>query len=523
MLYKYSETDIERIQKFGQSLWMESGCSLKIFAQKCDALNLDEKDKILFYAHNEFSLARWVIGGGTTLKDKQTKFQRQSLKLFSEYIRRIPKDMVIQGKTCLLSYPYFQMIYHLLKKDYKKVDEFTKQQIVLPHTLWKDEQTAEDSWSKQYLYLLKNAYPGFWRKFAVLIRKHQNNENLAYLSNLLEDYYACQNEDEEELLLLKFVQRHPNLNVPKELLGFTYAKTKRWYNAISCLEQIDSPCWWYKPNLLNALAFYHEKVREYGEAEKYYRQCLQEYPRFQYALNNLGYNLYRQKKYNEAEKIFLQCLTENRDLPYAANNLIRVYLRTGKNQEAKDFVASGKYKIDKSLVKQVEERPKNSTVIDALPIEGDNDEYEVNPVIEVAVPKQQFTSEKILEDEISARLESGHEVFGQKLKIYRRKGDFYGRQYPCSDGEHLWRLDLLCEDDDENLVIIELKKDSGYDDAYAQIKAYVDYFENHRVPQNKSVSGIICLNSPTPELLARVRQDSRIRLFEYKISYTEIK
>jgi len=79
----------------------------------------------------------------------------------------------------------------------------------------------------------------------------------------------------------------------------------------------------------------------------------------------------------------------------------------------------------------------------------------------------------------------------------------------------------LCVDEQDNFYIIELKKDSGYDDAYKQIKNYVDYFEKNRA-QGKKVFGILCLNSPTEKLLQDVRQDKRIRLFEYKISYNEL-
>ena len=127
-----------------------------------------------------------------------------------------------------------------------------------------------------------------------------------------------------------------------------------------------------------------------------------------------------------------------------------------------------------------------------------------------------------MEDEIVARLESGKEIFGLNLKIYRRKGDNYGRQYPFHDGKNNRRLDILCVDEQDNFYIIELKKDSGYDDAYKQIKNYVDYFEKNRVPKGKKVFGILCLNSPTEKLLQDVRQDTRIRLFEYKISYNEL-
>ena len=40
--------------------------------------------------------------------------------------------------------------------------------------------------------------------------------------------------------------------------------------------------------------------------------------------------------------------------------------------------------------------------------------------------------------------------------------------------------------------------------------------------KGKKVYGIICLNSPTKQLIDKVHADKRMRLFEYQISYTEL-
>ena len=133
--------------------------------------------------------------------------------------------------------------------------------------------------------------------------------------------------------------------------------------------------------------------------------------------------------------------------------------------------------------------------------------------------RQQFSSEKLLEDELTLRLEAGMPIFGMNLHVYNHKGDYYGRQYPFEMG----RLDLLCEDENGDLYIIELKKDSGYDDAYVQTAQYLDWFEKAPISKGKRVYGIICQNSPTQALISKVRNDQRMRLFEYQISYTEIK
>ena len=83
--------------------------------------------------------------------------------------------------------------------------------------------------------------------------------------------------------------------------------------------------------------------------------------------------------------------------------------------------------------------------------------------IDIGIKRQQFSNEKLLENELTARIESDMSVFGMNLKEYKRKGE-YGRQYIIPVG----RLDLLCEDNQGNLYVVELKKDSGYDDAYEQ-------------------------------------------------------
>lgn len=108
-------------------------------------------------------------------------------------------------------------------------------------------------------------------------------------------------------------------------------------------------------------------------------------------------------------------------------------------------------------------------------------------------------------------------VFGIKLKVYKRKGE-YGRQYIIPVG----RIDLLCEDAAGNLYVVELKKDSGYDDAYEQTAQYLDWFEKSEKFKSKKVYGIICLNNPTQELISKVHNDKRMRMFEYRISYTEL-
>ncbi len=128
-----------------------------------------------------------------------------------------------------------------------------------------------------------------------------------------------------------------------------------------------------------------------------------------------------------------------------------------------------------------------------------------------------FLKEKLLEDELEAKLAAGVPVFGKKLKIYERPGK-YGRQFIIPGS----RIDLLCEDDNGDIYIVELKRDHGYDDVYSQTVRYIEWFEKNGAFKNKKIYGIICMNDPSAELINKVKRDGRIRLFEYSIRYSEI-
>ena len=125
--------------------------------------------------------------------------------------------------------------------------------------------------------------------------------------------------------------------------------------------------------------------------------------------------------------------------------------------------------------------------------------------------------ENLLEDELVQRMEIGIPVFGMPLRIYQKRG-VYGRQFVLRNG----RLDILGIDTAGDLYVIELKKDSGYDDAYAQTREYIDWIEEDVAVKGQRVFGIICLNDPTKDLIEKVKADDQMRLFEYSISYSEI-
>ena len=495
---EYSDAEIKKLDAEYYDLAGAGDLGWKNFAAKINSLK--HADKIYFQLKMLDEVTESYGAKNFYYPEKLNSYDKEMRQIIFYTVETLPKE-----------YYFYWCVYYFFKGDKKNLEKSLDKLSFA--------EVEESNFAADFLDIYKNAYKGFWQKLSARFKECKNFE-AENLCNLFEDfYYNCKTDSEKVSALLNYIQENPNTILAKEFLGFVYENMKLWYNAIAIFEQVaEKSCFYYYQDIYFELAWCYGKVKEYSAEEENYRKCLELVPEYPNALNNLGWSLYRQKKFDAAEKIFLQCLEEGRDLPYPANNLVRIYLKTGQILKAKKFIDSGKFKVSNDLTKKVKNySPKKNSEFETDDAGiSENKKFARN----AETSKQQFSSEKIMEDEIVSRIEAGEEIFGLKLKIYWRKGDYYGRQYPYSDGKNNGRLDILCEDERGNLYIIELKKDSGYSDAYAQIKNYVDYFEKNRA-HGKKVFGILCLNSPPEKLLQAVRQDKRIRLFEYSISYNE--
>lgn len=365
---------------------------------------------------------------------------------------------------------------------------------------------------------LKEGVPGMWTYLGQMLRRPGVCKGIPEMCEALENVYYSNNNENIVDALLRVLQINDDIYLAKELLGYTYYNMQMWNNALSYLEQYedvkDTTGIFYRDNFYFWMAWCYGKKRNYPLEELYYRKTLEIFPDAENALNNLGYCLFKQKKYQEAEEVFQNCLEQKRDISYAANNLVRTYLALGQADKAKAFVKESGFKVSKHLVDRIERsQARKKREVDTESQDRASDAATIN----IGVKKHQFTSEKLLEDELVQRMEQGIPVFGLPLKVYQKRGA-YGRQFILRTG----RLDILATDGDDNLYVIELKKDSGYDDAYAQTKTYIEWVEADIARSGQHVYGLICLNAPTAELKRKVKKDPQMRLFEYSISYTEL-
>lgn len=308
------------------------------------------------------------------------------------------------------------------------------------------------------------------------------------------------------------------------------------------------------PFTLNNLGYSLYKQKKYLEAKELFGQCLDANKDLPYAANNyvrvliaLGRNADAKKFVNSKKFKIAKAIQERvkrlddhnvrlnkKDLSVKSDTIIEsdsdtadLFEITSSEDEIKccqqyinNRLSENGAKCQQPLKKrQLESKIKHQRFSNERSLEGEiKHSQPLNErQLEATAKHLQFSKEKLLEEELTARIESGMQVFGKYLKVYKRKGE-YGRQYNIPVG----RLDLLCEDANGNLYVVELKKDSGYDDVYEQITQYLAWFEQSEKFKGKKVYGIICLNHPAQELLSKVHADKRIRIFEYQISYTEL-
>ena len=496
-----------------------AGSLLEDISRKIDAINDPTEQEGLRGVLCDNLLSN-LTAGYTKYNPKDNLPSFPMFKLFMDNVRQLGKDWF-----------FVWSVYYFYEKDNAQCLENIKKLFDTFYKQFQEEQSANDSFLDEALFIdcllepFKNGFDGFWQKISELLEAYPIGDDIRDYCKLIDQFYTLNSGDEVIDALLQFHQKYPTYNSVLELLGFQYYEEKMWRNAIGYLEKATEDGGSMLYPLLSIyfnLAWCYGNIKDTRQEEAYYRKCAEIDREAPFVLNNLGYCLIKQKKYKAAKALFEECLEKKLDVQFAANNYVRVLIALGRNKDAKAFIKKGEFKVQKSLNEKVAKlentnaRIKEDVVIEILEQEDDTTQ---TSTIDFGVTRQQFSSEKLLEDELTLRLDAGMPIFGMNLHVYNHKGDYYGRQYPFEMGI----LDLLCEDENGDLYIIELKKDSGYDDAYVQTAQYLDWFEKAPISKGKRVYGIICLNSPTQALISKVRNDQRMRLFEYQISYTEIK
>jgi len=378
--------------------------------------------------------------------------------------------------------------------------------------------------AQDFLILFRNAFPGFWTGLGNILRAEKVPPKVSDICDIMENYYSAEEAEKTTGKLEQYVTKYPDSCYGKELLGIHYYNQQMWGNAAAFLEQVEKPYLIFEDEKWFMMGWCYGKLKEIRNEIEAYEKSYALAENEPFTLNNLGYAYYKAKQYSKALEAFRKCMASGLAKGYAENNFARTLLALKRYRDAKEFVKScedSHISINKALRERIaaadatNKRFKKDEDLDAVIASESKGNSFIGSNKETA-KGQQFSSEKIMEDELTMRIQTGRKVFGKQLHIYREKGA-YGRQYILPTGK---RLDLLCEDDVGDLYIIELKKDSGYDDPYEQTADYLTWFEKNW-KKKVGLHGIICVNDPTDDLVKKVHEDKRMQLFEYSIRYRE--
>ncbi|MCR4638967.1 endonuclease NucS domain-containing protein [Ruminococcus sp.] len=382
-----------------------------------------------------------------------------------------------------------------------------------------NKEPLDEEWFAYDYLIFKGAIPKLYDYILEKISTSKYEKGLPELIKATKTYYCNYDTALLEEAVSQALLVTPDSVLAKELRAELWYADNRWENALAILEGIEEGFIFAKHEKLFMMAWCKSKIRDRKGAIECYKKCLEIAPMKPWARNNLAYEYYVTKQYKKAEEEYHRCIEDELNLKYACSGYVRTLAALGEFDKADRFIKNSPEKIYKHALDELNDAKKGKKKYQKEQSDDKaNDELTESSSIEHK-PTYQFSKERILEDELAERLSVSSSIFGIPLKIYKRKG-IYGRQWSFPG---IGRIDLLAEDNAGNLYIIELKKDSGYDDAYAQTVKYVEWFEKSKYAKGKKVYGIICVNDPPKKLIKAIQNDNRIRLFEYKVSYTEIK
>lgn len=428
-----------------------------------------------------------------------------------EIIKSLSRQISALEQLNIQNYEYFEAVTDFFKGNNKECLKKIKK--YLTEINFNDEDKMNDVFFANTFLIFKNGFPGFWDTVKEMIQKLSHENGIIELLEATQVYYCSDLVEEHAIACEKALLVNPNMSLIMEYKAFTHIALKQWRNAIACFESLNDNHWITTfPTYYFYLGWSYYKIRNYTDAITAYENCISYDPYYPYAKNNLAYAYYITKNYSKAVELYKECIDEKLDLDLVCDGYAKALAANGETDKAREFAAS--HKLRPSTVKLLA-----SVKPSSVPENNDDTEFTAQKKQEnIKKFEGQFSLEKLLEDELEQRLINGSDIFGTPLKVYQRKG-VYGRQFIVPVG----RVDLLAEDNEGNLYVIELKKDSGYDDAFEQVKRYIKWFEKSKYAKGKKVYGIICLNNPTKKLIDAVKTDDKISLFEYNISFTEIK
>lgn len=135
---------------------------------------------------------------------------------------------------------------------------------------------------------------------------------------------------------------------------------------------------------------------------------------------------------------------------------------------------------------------------------------EITPIVEDEETEERVRASFSLEQDLHEYLKMDLDSLEEGLKLYEE-----GSEFTTDVG----RIDLLAIDDNENLVVIELKTGKAGDSAFGQIMRYIGYVEENVADSGQNVRGIIVADEFDENLKYSIRKAPELELKKYRVSF----
>lgn len=143
-----------------------------------------------------------------------------------------------------------------------------------------------------------------------------------------------------------------------------------------------------------------------------------------------------------------------------------------------------------------------------------------NQITSSIIPTSEEQTEFVLEKYLEEFMVSNWDKldFGEKLTVFEDEDGNFGRQYYT---EEVGYIDILAKDENDNYVVIELKKGRKNDEVVGQVLRYIGWVRKNLCKKNQTVRGLIVVGERDQKLeyaISEIKDKVRILLYSVKFN-----
>lgn len=302
-----------------------------------------------------------------------------------------------------------------------------------------------------------------------------------------------------------------------------YHAAKKMLQKCFKIESFINPIGYAKACSLLGICF--GEIGEFSNAIENFNDSIKAYAEDSIVYLQKGFYQLKMNKYADAIKSFDKCIQIGIDSDSPYFNKINALKKLKKYKDAIEVVTlleemKGKStKHLKEVKSQLLKLKQDNKTIPAAKDYSIEFQLDVNTLHPKKTNKKNGQSgiiyqESVLENLLCLKLQKEGILFNQEYEFFEND-EYYGKQLAMTK---VGILDLLLlEKNTNDLVVLELKKDSGYNaNVVEQTLRYMRWIKQNLAAPKQKVKGLICLYKATPQLLQEAsKHDIEVQEYEF--------